>query len=76
MPQKENLMCKVTVDIDEKLLRDVLPELESPAAISRWVQQLVDCRIQQMELEDAETISIENAREMTLAVVREEYAHP
>ena len=76
MQPKVNLMCKVTVDINEKLLQDILPELNNSVAISRWVQQLVDYRIQQMELEDTETISIEDAREMTLAAVREEYARP
>lgn len=39
-----------------------------------WAQELVNLRIRQMELEDEETMSIEDAREMTLAAVREEYA--
>ena len=39
-----------------------------------WAQELVILRIKQMELEDEETMSIEDAREMTLAAVREEYA--
>ena len=37
-------------------------------------QQLIDMQIQEMEHNDAETISIEEAREMTLAAVRKEYA--
>ena len=37
-------------------------------------QQLIDMQIQEMEHNDAETMSIEEAREMTLAAVREEYA--
>ena len=32
------------------------------------------CSIQQMVLDDDETMTIEEAREMTLAAVREEYA--
>ena len=40
------------------------------------LRELVDMRIQQMEFEDAETMSIEEAREMTIAAVREEYARP
>lgn len=44
-------MCKISVEVNEKLLRDVLPELESPAAIRLWVQELVDLRMQQMREE-------------------------
>ena len=69
-------MCTVTIDIDEKTLRDVDPNLSDIATIRRWVQELVDMRIQQMEFEDTETMSIEEAREMTIAAVREEYARP
>ena len=50
------------------------PELNSTAAIRQWVQQQIDLCIQQMELDDQETMTIEEAREMTLAAVREEYA--
>ena len=64
-------MCTVTIDIDEKTLRDVDPNLSDIATIRRWVQELVDMRIQQMEF-DTETMSIEEAREMTIAAVREE----
>lgn len=65
-------MCTVTIDIDEKTLRDVDPNLSDIATIRRWVQEWVDMRIQQMEFEDTETMSIEEAREMTIAAVREE----
>ena len=67
-------MCTVNIKIDEIALRDMLPELDTTAAIRQWVQHQIDMRIQQMELEDEETMNIEDAREMTLAVVREEYA--
>lgn len=50
------------------------PALDSTAAIRRWAQQLIDLHIQQMVIEDNETMSIEEARAMTLAAVREEYA--
>ena len=40
------------------------------------LRELVDMRIQQMEFEDTETMSIDEAREMTIAAVREEYARP
>ena len=69
-------MCNVTINIDEVALRDIHPELDTTAAIRLWVQELVDSHMQQMELEDTETISIDEAREMTLAAVREEYARP
>ena len=42
--------------------------------IRLWVQNLVDSHLQLMEFEDTETMSIEEACEMTLAAVREEYA--
>lgn len=41
-------MCTVNIDIDEALLRDVMPELNSTAAIRSWAQQLIDLRIQGM----------------------------
>lgn len=41
--------------------------------IANEAQELIDLRIQQMEFEDTETMSIEDARAMTLAAVREEY---
>jgi hypothetical protein len=74
VPEKETTMCTVTVNINEKVLHDLRPDLDNSVAIRQWVQDLIDLRIQQMELEDTETMSIEEAREMTLAAVREEYA--
>lgn len=67
-------MCTVSVKVNEALLRGMRPELNTTAAIRQWVQQQIDLRIQQMQLDDEETISIEEAREMTLTAVREEYA--
>ena len=67
-------MCTVSVKVNEEILRDVRPDLDNVAAIRTWAQQLIDLRIQQMERENTETMSIEDAREMTLAAVREEYA--
>ena len=69
-------MCTVTVNVDEAMLKEMDPSLSDKTAIRKWVQELIDLRIQQMELEDEETMSIEEAREMTLAAVREEYARP
>ena len=67
-------MCTVSVKVNEEVLRDIRPDLDSTAAIRLWVQQLVDVSIQQMKLEDTETMSLEEARALTHAAIREEYA--
>ena len=67
-------MCKVSVNIDEVALRNLRPELDSTSAIRAWVQQLIDLRIQQMELEDTETVDLETARAILHQTIREEYA--
>jgi len=69
-------MCMVSINIDEAALREMRPELDSAAAIRLWAQELVDLRMQQMRKEDEGTMSIDEALEMTLAAVREEYARP
>ena len=69
-------MCTVTINVDEAMLKEMDPNLSDKAAIRRWVQELIDLRIQQMEFEDTETMSIEEARAMTIAAVRKEYARP
>lgn len=69
-------MCRVTVEVDQKMLRGYNPALDSTAAIRRWAQQLIDLRIQQMEFEDTETMTIEEARAMTHEAVHEVYAMP
>ena len=45
-------MCIVTVDIDEKTLRGVNPNLSDTAAISNWAQMLINARIQEMVREE------------------------
>ena len=52
-------MCSITVNIDEKVLQDLRPDLDNSAAIRQWVQELIDLHIQQMELEDTETMSLD-----------------
>lgn len=69
-----NNMCTVSININEALLRTVMPELDTLPAIQDWVQQQIDLRIRQIDVEATETISIEEAREMALTAVREEYA--
>lgn len=67
-------MCTVTVDIDEKALRGVNPNLSDMAAIRNWAQWLIDYRIKEMLSEDTETMDIEEARAMVHAAIHEEYA--
>jgi len=67
-------MCTVTVNVDEAMLKEQAPNLSDKTAIREWAQQLIDCRIQEKAEEDEETISVEDAREMILKAVREEYA--
>ena len=69
-------MCMISINVDEAALRDMRPELDTTAAIRSWAQELINLQIRQMEFEDTETMSIEEAREMTLQAIREEYARP
>ena len=55
-------MCTVTVDIDEKALRGVNPNLSDMAAIRKWAQALINARIQEM-VRDEESYALE--RDMT-----------
>lgn len=71
---KRNAMCRVTIEVDQEALRSINPELSNTASIRRWAQELINKRIQQMKFNESDTMSIEDAREMTLAAVREEYA--
>ena len=66
-------MCMVSINIDEAALWDMRPDLDTTAAIRLWAQELVDHRMQEMRIEDEETMSIDDALEMTLAAVREEW---
>lgn len=72
-------MCTVSVKVDETVLRDVLPELDSIAAISRWAQLLIDQHIDALTkeyIDDDEVIDLETARAMLHQTIREEYARP
>ena len=35
-------MCTVSIDIDEAVIRDLFPELDTTAAIRLWAQELID----------------------------------
>ena len=69
-------MCTVSINIDEASIRDLRPELNTTAAIRSWVQELIDARLQQIRLEDEETMDVEDVRAMVLETVRKEYARP
>ena len=70
-------MCTISVEVNEKVLRKVNPNLDSSAALHQWVQQLVDLHTQEMLANsDDETMDLETARQMVLDAVREEYARP
>ena len=69
-------MCTVSINIDEAAIRDLRPELNTTAAIRTWVQELIDARLQQIRLEDEETMDVEDVRAMVLETVRKEYAKP
>ncbi len=69
-------MCTVSINIDEVELRDLLPELDTTTAIRLWAQELIDSRMHQLQMEDEETMSVEDARNMVLETVRKEYARP
>ena len=50
-------MCTVNIKVNEALLRGMLPELNTTAAIRQWVQQQIDLRIQQMSMEQEQNES-------------------
>ena len=67
-------MCTVSIKVDEAAIQDLRPELNTTAAIRSWVQELIDSRLQQMRLEDEETMDVEEVRAMVQETVRKEYA--
>ena len=69
-------MCTVSIDIDEAVIRDLRPELDTTAAIRLWAQELINSRLQQLQMEDEETMDVEEVRAMVLETVRREYARP
>ena len=74
MKSKDKAMCTITVNVDEAMLKEMDPNLSDKTAIRKWVQQLIDLRIQQMELEDNETMDLEEARAMLHETIRKVYA--
>lgn len=69
-------MCTVSIEVNEKVLRRVDPNLDSTMAIRKWVQQLVNLRTQEMIAENKGLISVETMRENLHQMVKEVYAQP
>ena len=69
-------MCIVSVEVNEKVLRDVSPNLDSTVAIRKWVQQLVDLHTQKMIVENTGLIDLETMRENLHKMVKEVYTQP
>ena len=53
-------MCTVSINIDENELRGYNPALSGTAAISQWVQELIDSRLKEMRaLHNQEFIEVD-----------------
>lgn len=58
-------MCTVSVEVNEKVLRGVNPNLDSSAALRQWVQQLVNYHTQLMVDDNEDTVDMKFSRDMT-----------
>lgn len=67
-------MCTISVNVDEHMIREVLPELVNTADISRWVQLLIDESLREMVAKNEDTIDIEEARAMVHETIHKEYS--
>ena len=59
-------MCSVTVNIDEKIICGVNPNLSTTAAIRKWAQQLLDSHIQEMVNKENKALVFESTRDMSV----------
>ena len=50
----------ISINVNEAALREMRPDLDSTAAISRWAQELIDFRMQQMRMEKGQDKSQKN----------------
>ena len=53
-------MCMNSINLNEATLREMCPDFDSADAISRWAQELIDLRIQQMCMEKGQNASQED----------------
>lgn len=58
-------MCTVSVEVNEKVLRGVNPNLDSSAALRHWVQQLVNYHTQMMVDDNNDAVDMKFSRDMT-----------
>ena len=58
-------MCTISVEVNEKMLRSLNPNLDSTAAISQWVQQLVNYHTQLMVDNNGEATDMKFSHDMT-----------
>ena len=70
------IMCTVSVNINEEVIRKVLPDLENTAAIGMWVQMLVDARLRELATKDSELMDVETMRRRLHSMVRDVYSRP
>lgn len=42
-------MCTINVSVNESLLREYDPALSSDAAISNWIQELIESKLNEMK---------------------------
>ncbi len=66
-------MCTVSIRVNESAMHRINHNLTDSVTIGRWLQRQVDLMIEQM-VEEAETMSLETAREKLHEMVRKEYA--
>lgn len=73
------IMCTISVEVNEKMLRSLNPNLDSTAAISQWVQQLVNYHTQLMVDNNGEATDMKFSHDMTpeelYDVIAEEIDH-
>ena len=58
-------MCTVSVEVNEKVLRGINPNLGSSAALRQWVQQLVNYHTQMMVDDSDDAADMKFSRDMT-----------
>ena len=58
-------MCTVSVEVNEKVLRGVNPNLDSSAALRQWVQQLVNYHTQMLVDDPDDAVDMKFSRDMT-----------
>ena len=74
--KKDLIMCKVSVNVDEAVLRGMRPDLDSAAAIRLWAQEQIDLRMKEMLAEDERAMSDDVVRTKSHQAAHDIYAIP